>query len=101
PRYARNSHSFPTRRSSDLQCFAGAEFRYAGFGEELRTHAARGDDFSPFPMREYEIGLSLFPGEITRVTGHLGRHFHLGFGRSFRSEEHTSELQSRENLVCR
>src|SRR5690606_40506578 len=26
-------------------------------------------------------------------------HFHFGF--SMRSEEHTSELQSRENLVCR
>src|SRR5690606_39670904 len=24
-----------------------------------------------------------------------------GYARSFRSEEHTSELQSRENLVCR
>src|SRR5690606_40667002 len=26
---------------------------------------------------------------------------HIGLGRISRSEEHTSELQSRENLVCR
>src|SRR5690606_41485771 len=29
------------------------------------------------------------------------RRLHGACGRAFRSEEHTSELQSRENLVCR
>src|SRR5690606_42037515 len=33
------------------------------------------------------------------ATGHFGK-WHLGSGPG-RSEEHTSELQSRENLVCR
>src|SRR5690606_40869251 len=35
-----------------------------------------------------------------RVLGAVG-FVHLGLHRLLRSEEHTSELQSRENLVCR
>src|SRR5690606_1551062 len=35
------------------------------------------------------------------VDHHLHRGFHLVGARVVRSEEHTSELQSRENLVCR
>src|SRR5690606_41359485 len=31
----------------------------------------------------------------------LGGNYFNRYGTSFRSEEHTSELQSRENLVCR
>src|SRR5690606_18128120 len=33
--------------------------------------------------------------------GHIPRSIFIGLDGSFRSEEHTSELQSRENLVCR
>src|SRR5205807_4220528 len=67
-------HSFPTRRSSDLE-------RSHAFGElaiEIRHQAVLGalDDVS---------GQSLIERQI----------------RDWRSEEHTSELQSPCNLVCR
>src|SRR5690606_41428228 len=65
-------HSFPTRRSSDL---------IADAGREVAIH----------------VGIPGFP--------RLARLVHQARARaSFpveRSEEHTSELQSRENLVCR
>src|SRR5690349_23742245 len=69
----RDLHSFPTRRSSDL---AAAN---PGAVERLR----RADDA---------------PGErrATVGAGEVG----LGDG-EIRSEEHTSELQSRRDLVCR
>src|SRR5688572_31397682 len=40
------------------------------------------------------IGQRILHGDVT-----IGRHFHLGTEK--RSEEHTSELQSQSNLVCR
>src|SRR5690606_39746544 len=56
-------------------------FRRGGFGHRSR------------PGR-----LHLGFGRDTRRLGFLGSRF---FGGRRRSEEHTSELQSRENLVCR
>src|SRR2546427_4307321 len=39
---------------------------------------------------------------VEHVEGELGEgHRHRGGGRADRSEEHTSELQSQSNLVCR
>src|SRR5207302_9783292 len=81
-------HSFPTRRSSDLL-----------------SHLAKGD-----------LGTSLVNG--TPITELLATHARnslvlgltalaisyliaIPLGVLARSEEHTSELQSRENLVCR
>src|SRR5436309_13963284 len=80
-------HSFPTRRSSDLEADrfvldlrleeVPAAFRPAR--EDLR------------PVRRLQKGqpvaFFISPHNIKNATG--------------RSEEHTSELQSRENLVCR
>src|SRR5690606_41323760 len=70
----RNLHSFPTRRSSDLRrgCACGAASR-SPRGTRRRTRASTSAATS-----------------TTRTTSRTGR-----------SEEHTSELQSRENLVCR
>src|SRR5207302_8689947 len=48
--------------------------------------------------------LNAFAGEVTRVAREVGTEGRLGgqaFVKGVRSEEHTSELQSRENLVCR
>src|SRR5690349_23831519 len=67
----RNLHSSPTRRSSDLPDFHG---QVDACADELATFAAR--------ARELDIRLSSHPGQ-------------------YRSEEHTSELQSRRELVCR
>src|SRR5437870_9192786 len=72
--------SFPTRRSSDL------EDDY----EALRdfTHSYEG---STTPMEAMHL-------EYQRL--HRGRGSFVGV-REVRSEEHTSELQSRGHLVCR
>src|SRR5690606_41785821 len=47
--------------------------------------------------------IDLGPGRAERRLGQEPRRFGIGVGafRGGRSEEHTSELQSRENLVCR
>src|SRR5699024_12729795 len=77
-------HSFPTRRSSDLGLSAG---RYwLAFWEKLLQPVVTGVlvlmaiSFIFGPLRSVTLGQRLFTG---------------------RSEEHTSELQSRFDLVCR
>src|SRR5690606_41604440 len=79
-------HSFPTRRSSDL--LAGLQR-----GQEIARR------FLAHPLELDQLLLS----ERVQV-GDVGDqallHQRRREGRA-RSEEHTSELQSRENLVCR
>src|SRR5690606_42160006 len=71
----RDLHSFPTRRSSDLhRAFQGGHRNQPG----RRQEAGRG------------AGLGQLPDADAELPDHR-----------LRSEEHTSELQSRENLVCR
>src|SRR5690606_41846814 len=70
----RELHSFPTRRSSDL---------VAGQRGQLQERRAR-----------VEQQVDAFAWQ------QLAALLELRFG-LLRSEEHTSELQSRENLVCR
>src|SRR5205085_9858230 len=83
-------HSFPTRRSSDLRTFGkvvgGA--RHAAVSPKskwLAVHGLIGIDFFDILAGERLYHL-LAPRDAVR-----GR----------RSEEHTSELQSQSNLVCR
>src|SRR5437773_12369953 len=71
PRYL---HSFPTRRSSDL-----LPTSFSSQGPSIRFATA---------SASYRIGRS-FVRSISRRNGR------------FRSEEHTSELQSHHDLVCR
>src|SRR5690606_41091761 len=83
----RDPPSFPTRRSSDL--LVGGE-------PQRRRRQWRGVG----PLRQLAPGPRQPPLEPVGLTIHHelreDRHFLNG-----RSEEHTSELQSRENLVCR
>src|SRR5205085_10364715 len=83
-------HSFPTRRSSDLD-------------------AGSADPCPPFREPMNAVSHALDFGDLRRVTpidpmfgGGRGkpvdRHY---IERFLRSEEHTSELQSQSNLVCR
>src|SRR5690606_42053057 len=80
--------SFPTRRSSDLSdVLAGSAAEKAGIerGDVIReVDGVRINQSSDLPPM---IGAKA-PGSRVKVT-------------VWRSEEHTSELQSRENLVCR
>src|SRR5206468_4797608 len=91
----RDLHSFPTRRSSDLhgRCLsraadvsgrAGGARLNSGLQQE-RTEALRLEEVTQLEHRQGE-GLQRAPA------GNRHRN---------RSEEHTSELQSRSDLVCR
>src|SRR5439155_24496088 len=73
----RDLHSFPTRRSSDL------DVPWADIDEISRTP-------SGLPLRLLVWGV-FSPQTLTLRAS----------GRRLRSEEHTSELQSRGHLVCR
>src|SRR5690606_41960128 len=76
----RDLHSFPTRRSSDLDMFA-----------RLRHRAVIGGDY-----QNRSVHLRGAGDHVLNIVG-MTRAVDM----SIRSEEHTSELQSRENLVCR
>src|SRR5207247_4316009 len=88
----RHLPAFPTRRSSDLFTPAydhelAAALARAGADVELVTSRFRFGE-APAPAG-YERSELFYP-----ISSRL-------FGRSRRSEEHTSELQSRVDLVCR
>src|SRR5205085_10439399 len=72
----RDLHSFPTRRSSDLVLFV----RTDDAGVRLGMHRKLNAPLLSEPLRPSGGGVE-HPGH--------------------RSEEHTSELQSQSNLVCR
>src|SRR5690606_40700739 len=80
-------HSFPTRRSSDLrQGFPGIAGRqYCGVAQQ----PGRNRISEQVPERD------------TGGAGQAAHSIHRILFLLQRSEEHTSELQSRENLVCR
>src|SRR5688572_25181752 len=75
----RNLHSFPTRRSSDLVAREQLDHVLAGQQREAGLVLNR--------TRRELLGGVLVQGDIQLV--------------AHRSEEHTSELQSQSNLVCR
>src|SRR5690606_41251249 len=91
--------SFPTRRSSDLGLVSTLEPRiYGSRGpgnqnerSKSRPSVARFSALASSPCRAVSaVVASLLRGSAIFECTH-----------SPRSEEHTSELQSRENLVCR
>src|SRR5690606_41879830 len=81
---------FPTRRSSDLLMDA-----QNGLGQGTLTAAAFAHDGNGFPRVQLK-GDSIQGPDITDFEEAHAANFEVS-----RSEEHTSELQSRENLVCR
>src|SRR5437016_12643712 len=78
----RDLHSFPTRRSSDLNANfiyprkGGIEVLSRGFARKTAAH-----------LNHRAVEIDVKNREVTFSSG--------------RSEEHTSELQSLTNLVCR
>src|SRR5690606_41643161 len=94
-------HSFPTRRSSDLRKFTEAineSLAYANaHPDEVRDVLKTYTDIDQVILDA--MTLPLWPVGINRESVEtLAR---LGQADGIRSEEHTSELQSREKLVCR
>src|SRR5690606_41954758 len=90
-------HSFPTRRASDL-------LHPVAF---VRTIGAYVRDCTFFPPRAALPAGAVLGFDSLQPPGWLAgvnlanADGTVGGCRWFRSEEHTSELQSRENLVCR
>src|SRR5690606_41356371 len=84
-------HSFPTRRSSDLPSAISPPLINATNLPALAS--------SNICSRISTISLLASPG-VTHP-GNATMFLSLIYASSSRSEEHTSELQSRENLVCR
>src|SRR5690606_40058231 len=95
--YHLDLHSFPTRRSSDLATHSGqvifADWSDVGYGylviiqnSQFITYYAHNTSFN------VNSGDFVGRGSVVAWSGSTG---------NSRSEEHTSELQSRENLVCR
>src|SRR5436309_12193760 len=85
----RDPHCFPTRRSSDLSALRfrkGAGMSAHGFENAVTERVYR-----------WIVDNDLVH---TRLLGRIGGR-DAERDRDERSEEHTSELQSRENLVCR
>src|SRR5690606_41539579 len=80
-RYLRDLHSFPTRRSSDLGKATGNTSITIDEGKLSSDSKCINDILAANPS---DLA-GKFESEVTHD----------------RSEEHTSELQSRENLVCR
>src|SRR5690606_40530838 len=90
-RNPRDLHSFPTRRSSDLvadQDHARVPRLALPLGELLGLVDLLGESAPTTTARAAKMSC----GTTVRCCGSAA---------SKRSEEHTSELQSRENLVCR
>src|SRR5206468_12122545 len=94
----RDLHSFPTRRSSDLgagiighaEVVAVIQEHAAALLAVARRHSLCTDDAHDAYQRALEIFVRRAHAlDRDRVGGWL------------RSEEHTSELQSRSDLVCR
>src|SRR5690606_42022877 len=91
---------FPTRRSSDLLHPA----IHAGLLADLRIEAHR-EQLRELGIEPFDLLVSnLYPFAETVASGadleECIEKIDIG-GPAMRSEEHTSELQSRENLVCR
>src|SRR5690606_41223303 len=100
-RYCHDLHSFPTRRSSDLSGYyslsGGISASKVMDPVVLFGSVSYSYNFSEENLNQRRGGTILdevHPGHSLS--------FSMGFAYSLsRSEEHTSELQSRENLVCR
>src|SRR5690606_41470708 len=97
----RDLHSFPTRRSSDLSksdhlVYEDRDFKKYHWDQSKYNRVREGDFFLyRRPQKASEIKNQFYlygAGRIAKI---------IAPNDIPRSEEHTSELQSRENLVCR
>src|SRR5947209_9794450 len=89
----RDLHSFPTRRSSDLRSANIVRvFRWIGAEPE---RPVVGDAEADVRVGEIDLLASRLAQRYAALVGDDANDFDP------RSEEHTSELQSRQYLVCR
>src|SRR5690606_40104133 len=88
----RPPHSFPTRRSSDLLSFLSSAT--GKLLHERHFDGRRMDGLSQGLRSHFRRRMTGVPAVLRRLRGAREQY-------DTRSEEHTSELQSRENIVCR
>src|SRR5690606_40682321 len=86
----RDLHSFPTRRSSDLE---SNKWRYNGPNDQYWDYPVVQGNQQAMHFA-YLFNWLDKPWATQKWSRSIGERY-------YRSEEHTSELQSRENLVCR
>src|SRR5690606_39449001 len=86
----RDLPSFPTRRSSDL-IYQAVVKRFEQGGSDVLGQLRLSARQYPEPLRSWMLDL----------TDQVWSMLLQDVQQQIRSEEHTSELQSRENLVCR
>src|SRR5690606_41713806 len=101
PSTSQARHSFPTRRSSDLN--SAVIFLDTGMATLHERCAGAGPSCAQ--TTERSLGTNTTSRQriwrSERTPGQADRLIAPDQGAPARSEEHTSELQSRENLVCR
>src|SRR5207253_7416799 len=91
--------SFPTRRSSDLLILTDVDAVYADWGKPTQRPLSRiTADEAERLDREGQFGEGSMAPKIRAAVDFVRR---TGGRAVIRSEEHTSELQSRGHLVCR
>src|SRR5690606_41059311 len=94
-------HSFPPRRSSDLSAASSAFFAVgSGLGSvefDVLVTPALKRGLKPVG---FEVVVSSGSGSVDLFSDVSSMASFSTFFGSFRSEEHTSELQSREKLLC-
>src|SRR5690606_41400445 len=97
----RDLHSFPTRRSSDLE--VGEHLGTVGREVGTVTGRSRRCGWFDAALVRQSVALNGIAGiALTKLDVLDGlKTLKICTGYEARSEEHTSELQSRENLVCR
>src|SRR5690606_40514885 len=87
-------HSFPTRRSSDLMLHAKyplKESKFYTFYQDINGGFKSRNALRQNHNTEADYAWVYFNYHLDKLPA----------SQKLRSEEHTSELQSRENLVCR
>src|SRR5690606_40732731 len=92
--------SFPTRRSSDLICCALSSPEIYKILNSFHCNAICRNNVD-FPIPGSPAIKVMLPAINPPPTQRLNSKSGVRYLNSSRSEEHTSELQSRENLVCR
>src|SRR5207244_11518099 len=92
-----NRHSFPTRRSSDLIIILNSSWNVTSVPWQTIFDIGLKHFFYFFKIKLYYIFKIIIKSKFQQSMNRNDR----GFGVLGRSEEHTSELQSPDHLVCR
>src|SRR5207248_11036674 len=97
PHYV-NLHTVPTRRSSDLYTWAGREIKNKACMHGIQSSLCI--ESNPIQLRSHPVPTS--PPNHDYPKRQVARSCpDQSYARKLRSEEHTSELQSPYDIVCR